>query len=219
MSQVMNLTNEPLPETLPSGRVRGGREKEQKVMDKKSNLVLRNESGAALVVALLMIVVLSLIGLASSSSSTFEIRLSGNKRGATNAFYSADAGAIAVVSNIANFNSSSGYVTVASNAFDPVINPGKKELGSEQIDTSYTVPQTKAAFSLPGSVDFSAYPTVTIYHSTGTKVPRGLGLSATAFQYNYYIVDAVGRDQMDVSLTRSNCEVREKIVRLIPTGN
>ncbi len=86
----MTIENEPLLKTLFSRRVREGREKEQRVMDKKSNLILRNESGAALVVALLMIVILSLIGIASSSNSTFEIRLSGNKRGATDAFYSAD---------------------------------------------------------------------------------------------------------------------------------
>ena len=88
----MNKENEPLLITLFSGRVREGREKEQRVMDKKSNLILGNQSGVALVVALLMIVLLSLIGLASSSTSTFEIRLSGNKRGATDAFYTADGG-------------------------------------------------------------------------------------------------------------------------------
>jgi hypothetical protein len=217
MFKVMNIENKPLPHTLPSRRVIGGREKEQKVMDKKSNLILSNESGAALVVALLMVVVLSLIGLASSSSSIFEIRLSGNKRGAADAFYSTDAGAISVVSNIANFNSASGYVNVAADEFDPVQHPEKKELGSEQINTKYSVPKTKEAFSLPASVGFSDFPQVTIYHTMATKVPRGLGLSATAFEYSYYIIGAVGKDQMDLSLVKSNCEIREKIVRALPT--
>jgi Tfp pilus assembly protein PilX len=61
-------------------------------MLKESKLILGNQSGAALVVALLMIVILSLIGIASSSNSTFEIRLSGNKRGSTDAFYTACSG-------------------------------------------------------------------------------------------------------------------------------
>ena len=79
MSKVMIKENEPLLKTLFSRRVREGREKEQRVMDKKSNLILRNESGVALVVALLMIVILSLIGsprplLRRSRSSSPEIR-------------------------------------------------------------------------------------------------------------------------------------------------
>jgi len=48
---------------------------------------------------------------------------------------------------------------------------------------------------------------------------RGLGTNAVPFLYNYYIVGSIGQDQMDFSLVRSNCEVREKIVRLIPTGS
>ena len=205
MSKVMNIKNTPRLKPLPSGRVRGEREKEQKVMDKKSNLILRNESGAALVVALLMIVVLSLIGLASSSSSTFEIRLSGNKRGATDAFYSADSGLQSVIGNVANF-------TCTQNPTPPAL---PAELATENIDLKNTNP----TFTLPAGYSFRDQPQVTVYHTTATKVPRGLGLSATAFLYNYYIIDAVGKDQMDFSLVKSNCEIREKIVRLIPTGN
>jgi Tfp pilus assembly protein PilX len=174
-------------------------------MDKKLNLTLRNESGAALVVALLMIVILSLIGLASSSSSTFEIKLSGNKRGATDAFYAADSGLLSVMGNLASF-------TCTQNPTPPAL---ATELTTENIDFKNTNP----TFTLPNGYSFRDRPQVTVYHTTVTRVPRGLGLSATAFQYNYYIVDAVGRDQMDVSLTKSNCEIREKIVRLIPTGN
>jgi hypothetical protein len=58
---------------------------------------------------------------------------------------------------------------------------------------------------------------VTVYHTTATKVPRGLGFSATNFEFNYYLIDSVGKDQMDFSLVKSNCEIREKIVRIIPT--
>jgi Tfp pilus assembly protein PilX len=172
-------------------------------MDKNSNLVLRNESGAALVVALLMIVVLSLIGLASSSTSTFEIRLSGNKRGATDAFYSADAGLQSVMGNIANFSCDENPTPPALPA----------ELATENIDLKNTNP----TFTLPSGYSFRDQPQVTIYHTTATKVPRGVGMSAIAFQYNYYIIDSTGEDQMDLSLIRSNCEIREKIVRILPT--
>jgi hypothetical protein len=174
-------------------------------MLKESKLILGNQSGVALVVALLMIVILSLMGIASSSNSTFEIKLSGNKRGTTDAFYAADGGSKSVLPNIANFNTSSGYITNLGTL--------PTELQSESIDMRRTAP----TLDLP--VPFTTQPQVTIYHTTATKVPRGLGMSAIAFLYNYYIIDAIGQDQMDLSLIRSNCEIREKIVRLVPTGS
>jgi hypothetical protein len=177
-------------------------------MLKESKLILGSQSGVALVVALLMIVILSLIGIASSSNSTFEIRLSGNKRGSTDAFYMADGGAKSVYPIIANFNTAGGYVAVTQSALPT-------ELQSESIDLGMVAP----VLDVPGGVSFTAPPQVTIYHTTVTRVPRGLGMSAIAFLYNYYIIDSIGQDQMDLSLVRSNCEIREKTVRLIPTGS
>ena len=174
-------------------------------MLKESKLILGNQSGVALVVALLMIVILSLIGIDSSSNSTFEIKLSGNKRGSTDAFYAADGGLQSVIPIIANFNTSSGYTTSLGTL--------PTELQSESIDQKRTSP----TLDLPGGVSFASSPQVTIYHTTVERVPRGLGMSALAFKYNYYILDSIGYDQMDLNLTRSNCEIREKIVRLIPT--
>ena len=175
-------------------------------MLKESKLILGNQSGVALVVALLMIVILSLIGIASSSNSTFEIRLSGNKRGSTDAFYTADGGSKSVLPIIANFNTSTGYVAVVQGALPT-------ELQSEFIDQGRMAP----TLDLPGGMSFTNPPQVTIYHTTVTKVPRGLGMSALAFQYNYYIIDSIGQDQMDFGLIRSTSEIREKAVRLIPS--
>ena len=59
-------------------------------MDSKTNTILRKQSGTALVVALIMMVVITLIALASSYTSIFEIAISGNKRGKTDAFFQAD---------------------------------------------------------------------------------------------------------------------------------
>jgi hypothetical protein len=176
-------------------------------MLKESKLILGNQSGVALVVALLMIVILSLIGIASSSNSTFEIKLSGNKRGSTDAFYTADGGTKSVLPILANFNTSAGYVAVSQGSLPT-------ELQSESIDLGMVAP----TLDVPGGVPITTAPQVTIYHTTVSRVPRGLGMSAIAFQYNYYIIDSIGQDQMDLSLIRSNCEIREKIVRLIPTG-
>lgn len=174
-------------------------------MLKGGHVILKNQSGAALVVALLMIVILSLIGIASSSNSTFEIRLSGNKRAATDAFFTADAGMRAIMADTNNFictdtNTAGVPTEILTEGF-----AGKKT-------SSFT-------FSLPAGSSFTDQPTVSVFQTTQQKVPRGIGISAIAFKYNYYIIDSIGRDQMDLGSTKSNCEIRQKIVRLIPTGN
>jgi hypothetical protein len=69
----------------------------------KHNTLLKNESGMALVVALIMMVVLTLIGLASTFTSTFEIMLSGEKRRSTDAFYAADSGGNVLILRYQNF--------------------------------------------------------------------------------------------------------------------
>jgi FlaG/FlaF family flagellin (archaellin) len=72
-------------------------------MATKSNFILRTQSGSALVIALIMMIVITVIGLASSYTSIFEIIASGNKRASTNAFYGADAQAVAIIANTGNF--------------------------------------------------------------------------------------------------------------------
>ena len=180
-------------------------------MDAKKKSILRNQSGVALVIALIMIVVLTLIGLASTYTSIFEIKLSGNKRGSTDAFYTADGGAQSVLANLTNFRSDVGYIelTDAEKAALPI------DLQKESIDSKLSSP----ALSLPADVNFAAPPQVTIYHTTRTGAPKGLGFSADPDKYGFvhFVVDSIGKDQIDVSLFRSSCEVRTNVVRLVPT--
>jgi len=175
-------------------------------MNTKDNSIFGNQSGAALVIALIIMVVLTIVALASSLTSVFEMKLSGNKRGMTDAFFVADAGVQAVVPDVSNFNSFS-YTLVANTSTLP------QTLRNEGIDSNLTSP------TLSSSVSFTVSPTITIYHTSNTGAPRGTGFSATGnFDFNYFIVDSIGRDQMGSSLIRSNCEVREKVVRLIPSS-
>ena len=73
-------------------------------MDSKTNIILRKQSGTALVIALIMMVVITLIALASSYTSIFEIGISGNKRGKTNAFFQADGCINGIASSPATFD-------------------------------------------------------------------------------------------------------------------
>jgi type IV pilus assembly protein PilX len=54
--------------------------------------VLKNEKGMVWVIALLMLLVLTLLGISSVSSSIFETNISGNDRFGADAFYAAEAG-------------------------------------------------------------------------------------------------------------------------------
>jgi Tfp pilus assembly protein PilX len=157
-------------------------------MDTKNNPILRNQSGAALIVALIMMVVLTLIGLASIFTSTFEIKISGNKRGSTDAFYAADSGAQVVTANAQNFSSthSSPY-----NPFADAANPNPTNPTNAQASVTCVGTQQGA--------------------------PRGYGVSATQFQFEYFLLSSTGQDQTDTSVVPSTCTVQEKVVRLIPT--
>jgi hypothetical protein len=157
-------------------------------MIKKENVIFKNQSGAALVIALIMIIVMTLIVLAASFTSTFEIKLAGNKRGSTDAFYAADSGTQVVLARIENFNLPGQYVNDKYNPFTDPNNPNP----------------TNAS--------------VTIYFDpTQQGAPRGAGISALSFGFNHYTIESTGKDQIEMSPIKSKCTVQEKVVRLIPT--
>jgi len=190
----------------------------------KNERLRKNESGAALVIALIMIIVLTLIGLASTFTSNFEIKLSGNKRGSTDAFYAADSGAQSVLVHIANFNVPGQYQDVDTNG-DGVADfplPGNPpDIQSESIDKAFTsFDSPPPVLALPAGVVFATAPQVAIYHTTLTGAPRGGGGSATAttYEYEHYILDSIGVDQLEVASARSTSQVREKIIRLVPAS-
>ena len=53
--------------------------------------ILRTEKGVALIIALMMLLILTFIGISAISTTTFETSLSGNERVGTSAFYASEA--------------------------------------------------------------------------------------------------------------------------------
>lgn len=53
---------------------------------------IKNQKGIALVVALVMLLVLTFVGLAAISTTSYEARIAGNERVYNNAFYAGDGG-------------------------------------------------------------------------------------------------------------------------------
>ena len=157
-------------------------------MPKRMVTPLKDQSGVALVLALVMIVILTLIGLASTYTSIFEVRLSGNKRGTTDAFYAADSGVQVVVANVDNFSLPGKYV---DNKYDPFTDPKNPN-------------PTKANV-------------VVQFDTTQEGSPRGSGFSAISFEFRHFVIDSKGQDQLDLSLLKSSAEIEQKVVRLVPT--
>jgi len=173
-------------------------------MTTKDKLFLQNQSGAALVIALIILVVLTAISLSSSITSITEIKLSGNKRGSTDAFYTADGGIQATIANLANFDSST-YTLIANTG----------GISQDIIDQSIDSRLTPVTFA--SGVAFTTPPAVVIYHETSTGPPRGLGMPADGtVGYEYYIIDSTGRDQAGTDLLRSQSEVVTTVVRCYP---
>ncbi len=163
-------------------------------MRKNVPFILKDQSGVVLVIALIMIIVLTLLGLASTFTSTFEIKMSGNKRGATDAFYAADSGVQVAVSNINNFDLPGRYV---SNQYNPFSEKDEDSIYYNPNPTNATVLIT--------------------YDPTQTGAPRGSATSALAVGYEHYLIESTGQDQMDLSLIKSTCTIHQKVVRLVPT--
>ncbi len=163
-------------------------------MRRRFEFLTDNQSGMALVIALILMVVLTLIGLASTLSSTYEIRLSGNKRGATDAFYSADSGVQVAIANIENFDL-----------------PGKYDANSKYHYSENPANQNPA--KNPTGADIVMY-----YDPTRTDCPPGHGLSMKEDQYicRHYLIDSTGQDQIELNPLRSSCEIEESVVRLTP---
>lgn len=167
------------------------------MMGPMSMVKLKEQSGAALVIALIMIVVLTLIGVASTFTSIFETKLSGIKRESTAAYYTADAAAQAVFNNeIVNFQRQPSDV--------PITNPTVQlppDLRGDPIDRIQPTP----IIQLPSGGSFSDPPQVTIYH---LRREGGEGLQ---YAWDAYIVGAVGRDQIvTIGVKKSECTVRQK---------
>jgi hypothetical protein len=158
--------------------------------------IFKDQSGIALVVALTMIIVLTVIVLAASLTSIFEIKLAGNKRGSTDAFFAADSGVQIVMAKVENFDL-----------------PGKYDVGDKYAYSKDPAVLADLNNTNPTRAD------IIIYHdSMQTGCPRGLGFSASGnYEFVHFIIESTGKDQIELSPIKSTTTIREKVVRLVPT--
>jgi len=74
------------------------------------NSCLENQKGVALVIALIMLIVLTFLGIASISSSVFETKMSGNERFGSASFYVASGGVEVGISRLPDITAYSGSI-------------------------------------------------------------------------------------------------------------
>jgi len=75
-----------------------------------NHLILKDQKGVALILALLMLLVLTFIGISSIGSTIFETKISGNERFASNAFYAAAGGVNFGINQIPDLTAYSGNI-------------------------------------------------------------------------------------------------------------
>jgi hypothetical protein len=156
-------------------------------MTTSTKKIWTDQSGAALVIALLMMIVLTLVGMGAIFTSTFEVQMSGNKRGSTDSFYAAESGLQVALANMNNFNTAS-YV---DNRYNPFTDPSNPNPTHATVSIDYLPNQHGA--------------------------PRGLGVSATNFEFMYFNIQSIGQDQTASTPVRSTTTLEQKVVRLVPT--
>jgi len=92
------------PEALLSRRL--ARREQRPIISNGVN----NQRGVALVIALIMLIVLTLIGLSSIGTSIFETKISGNERFSSSAFYAAEGGLEDGINRIPDLTAYSGNI-------------------------------------------------------------------------------------------------------------
>lgn len=152
---------------------------------------LKHQSGLVLVISLIMLLVLTILGVAVISSSTFETKLASIKRGDTNALYSTDGTVQLLIANSENF------------------------ITSKFTDNRYS-PFTDSANLNPASVKAEI-----IYLPDQVGCPRGLGFGSTSFDFEYFSVNATGQDQVESIAKSSSVveEKLVRLVPSLQNGN
>ncbi len=138
----------------------------------------KNETGTALAITLMILLILTIIGMAALMTSSLDLKITGNEQLYKKAFYAADAGL-----NYAQYNMD--YVSL-------VPNPGAIGVGVPfsmgGSGTGIVKPADQPQFTNAG-IDFEG--TVT-YQSSG-PVPEGPVVSGTDFVAYHFQVDCTGK--------------------------
>lgn len=167
---------------------RANRFAEQRVsMVAKLQKPVRNQDGIALILAISMLAIMSVLGMMALSTTDTELNLSGNFRTSQMAFFSAQRAV--------------EYAMTDGDIFN--------DIGAGSISLGNDPHKTNIAAGTGFGIDTDATNTVT-YQMTG-MLPPGSGSDPTYFESRYYLIDVTGQGP-----NNSEARVETQIGRIVP---
>jgi len=124
-------------------------------------IVLKDQKGVVLIIAILMLLVLTLIGISSISSSFFETKITGNERFGTAAYYAAKGGVDVGINRLPDTTAYSGQIgdetyrsgNMASSSPQPLTDLGLMARGGFDKSWEFRRYQINATGSSFGAAD------------------------------------------------------------------
>lgn len=161
---------------------------------------LGNQRGTALVLALIMLALMSVLGALALSTSTTEIGISSNYRSSQQAFYAADRAVEYAMTNEQIFD------TIGTGSIDLIADADTTNATATTNDDHIA---NIAAATGNSGLQTGAVNRVT--YLTSGALPPGTGSDPTYFQARYYIITVTGRGPNN-SATR----VETQVARIVP---
>jgi hypothetical protein len=185
----------------------------------RNHVIATRHAGAALVVSLIILVILTLLGIAAIRASRLELRLSQNAESRMQALEAAQAFSDAITNNAANLNIGQGpgynaCYLAAGNAFNitALTNYADPLFGS---CTSNTLALPTSMASYPNTYGLAKRDTPT-FVTVGAI--RGAGLSGRSYQFARFIViagyDSTGDSNSPTEVGQGAAEVNRGILKL-----
>ncbi len=156
-------------------------------------LAVRNERGVAMIVALVMLVLLSILGAFALSTSSSDLFIAGNYRNAQDAFYSADAAL--------------EYAEMNPNIYSAIVPNTTNNWPSSGGYNNIPVGSTQAQ----ARVEWLTYGPLPMNMATDQDVGSG-----SNFQGAYYVVQVIGAGRTN---TNAAIALEAEIVKPVPHSN
>lgn len=163
--------------------------------------VFLNEKGSALIIAIMLLAVMSVLGIVVMSTSTTEIQLSGNYRNSQESFYTADR---AIEYAMQSASGGSGTVDLYDDQNNTIA-------GNPVHRTLIAIGQSDLELSNVTATDDRNSVT---YISSGAP-PVGSGSDASLFEARNYAVNAVGIFPANIN-NPSRAELRSQYAKIVP---
>lgn len=169
----------------------------------------KHQSGAALFVALMFLIIITMLSLAAMRSSMLELRMASNQELKNTAFQHAQAVLDATIGDSGNMPTLAGVGDTNCMGSDPGAS-GTCELSSVELDEGYLATNTE--FFDGDITDGEVYSRVTRLAPLERAAPRSIGTSLSTFSVATYEVDAV----YDLSnIGQGRARLREGLMLLI----